>query len=524
MWKRILFALLVASGYVYCNPVDLSSPGDSIGAADLFGYLRIWREIDQVDFGGGLKLPLRIQFSSGRAGSSPYLGAGWQVPLLESQESLVRPNLLKVTLICGRTMYLRRSIADQSHFKSLDGQWSGIVSGDDFVLSRNDGWALNFKAGKLVSMKTDTNRVIDWVLDRPDSSIVSELREEGSTEVPFHVLYGLDNNPNGFSVNGKTYKFNLDKRPEVAVVNGLRLINGFDPSLSTWTFPSGKRETYEFAVNQKSLIPNLQMTDQDGKISEFSWDPISKHILSDGVWNYKVGGTPDPLQVPPIHMADATGNTQALIINQKQGTTERISSDGEDIITYTFLSPGPLYGKLRKLDQVKGGKTQTILTASYDETGRLFRSTREDGWTYMYIYNPLGHLIGSRSIDTRSSSLLATMAKRKIDLEAAVGKAQDEDQREEAIRDVCSFLMFEMRDMRQAVAYAEAQLKPGSTLFKIELLAVNHDENLDRMQKLQGYRDLLKRYPTERDMLNPLIQHTIGLINREKELNLETRS
>ena len=58
-----LVAVLVLTKSASASPVDLSAPQNTLGAADMFGHFRTWREIADVDLGQGLTLPLRAGFN-----------------------------------------------------------------------------------------------------------------------------------------------------------------------------------------------------------------------------------------------------------------------------------------------------------------------------------------------------------------------------------------------------------------------------------------------------------------------------
>src|SRR5438045_3848946 len=49
------------------------------------GYACYSERVAEIDLGGGLKLPLIVNFQSERESISPYLGKGWVLALFESR-------------------------------------------------------------------------------------------------------------------------------------------------------------------------------------------------------------------------------------------------------------------------------------------------------------------------------------------------------------------------------------------------------------------------------------------------------
>lgn len=68
--------LMIVSS-VSAAPVDLSVPSTTLSTSNARGYLELWREYGDVDFGKDFKLPLRAQFFSERQAESACLGKGW---------------------------------------------------------------------------------------------------------------------------------------------------------------------------------------------------------------------------------------------------------------------------------------------------------------------------------------------------------------------------------------------------------------------------------------------------------------
>src|ERR1700760_3596316 len=116
MWKLsgwiLMFTLLINED-AWSRPVDLSAPSTALGASNSKGYLEIWREIDDIglDMGKDSYLPLRYMFSS-EENVGGILGPGFYVPMFEAKNVLIREQMMRAFLPCGKGLYMRRDEVD----------------------------------------------------------------------------------------------------------------------------------------------------------------------------------------------------------------------------------------------------------------------------------------------------------------------------------------------------------------------------------------------------------------------------
>jgi YD repeat-containing protein len=99
----------------------------------------------------------------------------------------------------------------------------------------------------------------------------------------------------------------------------------------------------------------------------------------------------DPLQKPTITRQNAKGETESYRRDRMTGVETRKQADGTEIRNEIFKTAGPLYGKLRKVEQVKNGKTEIRLERMYDDDGRLEREITPKGIAIMQ-YDKAGRL------------------------------------------------------------------------------------------------------------------------------------
>lgn len=489
-------------------PVDLSAPPNSLGAANAHGYVQIWREIDEVDFGNGLKLPLRLRFSSEpqKESVSLPLGMGFWCPLTDAKAYLKREKMLRCELICGKVMYLRRDKKDASKFYSLDKKWTGIVEAEKnkITLSRPDGWELRYEGGMLKQLKTDSGRLLTWVRN---GNLVTEIREEGSANSPLKVALGAGNIPNGFYINGKFHSFELGKRPRVEEVAGQKVVAGIDSSVAVWKWPDGKQESFQFEVNER-LQPDLELTDRQGVRSTYVWDGRTAKIVSsedeNGRWDYRVGTVSNDIDLPKLERTNDKSETEFLYVDKQKGIAESCTESRGHIVTEVFTSAGPLYGKVREINKVVNGKAVPILKCGYDDAGRLVRRTDNNGFTTLFKFSPDGRLKEKVCLPIRDPNILASLQRNEQVLLDAVKKAARGQHHDEAVQKLAFFYIHQLKDINKALPLA-ALVEDRQILFNIKAHAVDHDQTATPSQKVKGFQVLLLEFPEQKTLLETAI-------------------
>lgn len=480
----------------------------------MFGRLRVWREIADVDFGQGFKLPLRAGFDSGQQTSSPYLGEGWSCPLVESNAFYRNKMMMQVTLPCGKTMYLQRDKTDTHKYQTPDKQWTGTLRGNTISISRDDGWVLTYWNGHILKIRTDTNRVFEWVTA---GNIVTEIREEGSKgPAPFQLSTTAKGEPNGFYVNGKFYGITLENKPRVVQAGGLSAIASLDPSLGSITWPDKTQEKYTFEVDTSTLTPNFQLTDRMGKQNIYTWDAATLNILTDGVWKYEIGPAPNDLDVPKITRRNDQGQEEFIAIDRNTGIADIKTLDLGHQIREGFISPGPLFGKVHKIEQVDDqGKQTLIYQAGYDELGRLLRVTGPDGFTTAYKLNKDGMRIGEVTMLPTDPDKLKALQDQEKDMLDGIAKTKKEPQLGDDLEALAFFYIHKMNEPDKALALLP-QMTNRSDAFNVQLAVVAGSQTLKPEEKIAGLQKLLEKYPEQKRILAALIKDNQTEIDHEK--------
>jgi YD repeat-containing protein len=398
-------------------------------------------------------------------------------------------------LLCGKTLYLRRDATTPNKFQTLDKEWTGVMDGDQITISRADGWELQYVQGKLRQLKTDKGRRLTWVYN---GGLATEIREDGNggTASPLQVVMGDSGIPRGIIVNGKEHRFELEKRPIVKNESGMNVVEQLQPSLASWTWPDGKWESYEFAVTPE-VVPTLKVTNAEKVATTYTWDPKNGHILSDGEWTYQIGEVSKPYDLPRIERTNAKGEKEFTYTDQKAGITDRQTLEDGHRVTQVFSSPGNLYGKVRKIEQVdpKGNKTP-VLQLSYDEQGRLYRKIDDSGFATIYKYKKDGRLESKVHVSSQNSKELDV---EKNNLISAVMNSRTNVERGDATEALALFYIYKLHNFSEAQKLLPL-MNNKKQIFNLKwrLIAESSKSSVDKIREINA---LAKEYPEKQRLL-----------------------
>lgn len=360
------FATLVplarACGVVWAVPVN------HFDGVNEQGYVSIWEEVEEVDFGKlngeSLKLPLIINFRSNRASNSPYLGNGWMLALLESHIHQVDENRFILVQPNGLQRWFWRGKPTESTLRGQGG-WMAEINGDTVSAWADCGWRLDFVNGRIVSMTTPKNRRLEFAYN---GGMVAEIRENGVTKLA--IVSDSSGKFRTLVFNGKQIEVEMGEKPRIDQIAGLNTIGSIESSFRKFTGSQQSTSTYDFAVDSK-VAPTMII--DSGTVSErvIGWNPQSRRINTDGEWRYE------------IEPSVGYGNASILRTNEENQSElwHYDASKGEEIIqalngsrviTTRFVS-GAASGKIRKKVQIRNGISEVVMSASYDPNGKLIR-------------------------------------------------------------------------------------------------------------------------------------------------------
>jgi len=386
--RRVLLAgLLLTPLGLWARPVDLSPPSEQFGFANPEGYLEIWREVDELDFGGGLKFPLRFGFSSCDRPPSKYLGLSWTCPLLEAKAERVREDLIQVTLLCGKKLFLQQTGNNSNLYRSPDHQWSGEGGADQLRLSRSDGWELSFKEGRVERLKSDTGRVLVWEWEGDRIHAVLDPVSKKALEVQFEPQTGRAN-----ALVFEAKRYDLGFAPAYGQP-------GAPLSLSSVKWPDGRRETYPQSTPRHQVC-ELAVQDRDGKTLRYGFDSRSRFILTDGEWTYEIAKDGSDVNRPRISRRNHQGQETSYFFDTKNGIDEYKDVDGTLKKQHFIMTPGPNYMKVHRIEETVNGRTSPLYEGEFGSDGQSKQETyhvEDMAVTVRYEYDKNGKQIAAIS-------------------------------------------------------------------------------------------------------------------------------
>ena len=370
-----LAALWVVAGGsdVFACGVNWMLPRDHFDGVNEYGFVSYWEQIGAIDLGDNLKLPLIIGFQSDRDWSSPYLGKGWILPLLDSNIVQVSENEFRQIQPDGYTINFGRDGKNPNVIHGQQG-WTGEIRDDVITLYASCGWKLTYQQGKLTSIITPKNRVLSLLYS---DGKVTELREQG------HTLLQVNTNPTTKQVNGVTcgkerIGIELGDRPKVEVVAGQNVVGDMQKSLGELHFSDGTKHSYQFAVDDH-LRPTLKTELPSHAPRIITWDAADRHIIGDGQWTYSIKGR--EASNVDINRTNDKNQTESWFYNNVLGEETIVSKDGREKKKTWFVS-GMLAGKIRSIVVKRSTEKVSSIDYAYDERGNKIRIATKlnNGW------------------------------------------------------------------------------------------------------------------------------------------------
>lgn len=358
-----LFCVFLMGGGVHAAPVDLSPPKNSLGFADRDGYLRYIQHYGSLRFQGGFVLPLRFDFWTGRAGESSDFGwNGWHCGAFEAKSERYGGNrFLKITLLCSKILFLEQSEDDPLVYKSFDGAWTGVISGNEISVSRPDGWDLRFLDNKVSSLRTDKGVFVIW--NRNENGHLISISEKKSSSAPEEEVASLSWSRRG---NGdwQVDSIEIDGSPVMLL--------DYDPGkpLLTSLAWQGVQAPQQFLQTETSL----QITSPTGNVRLFRWQSQTNQLVTDGIHQYRIiSGKGEQEGVKTIVQTTPDGAKLSQMVNPNSGVSEFTDEQGRKVRTSRFSKGGPNHGQILRMERIHDDEavTQTLLENRFDEAGNL---------------------------------------------------------------------------------------------------------------------------------------------------------
>ena len=358
-----MLCVAVAQHSVFACGLNWNEPQSHFQGVSFQGYVFQVERLGEVDLGDGLNLPLWAIFRSESNISSPYVGQGWDIPLLESR--IVQIDDIWFRMI-EPTGWFRLFWRDEKDPTLIHGQgsWKGQIRGNTITTWASCGSKIVFNAGKITQLQVN-GRTFDY---QYSGNRVSEIREGG------RLILKVNGDPstgivNGLSYGGQQMGIELGDRPQVQAIQGKNVVASLQKSLGKLTFPDGTTKEYEYAVNEQ-LQPTLNISGTQKRV--IVWNPSSKIIVSDGDWTYDIKQSELPRSHAAIGRVTAKGLSEYWFYNPSKGEETIQGIDGVRR-TRTWFVGGKLLGLTRSNVAELNGKVISENRLSRDETGRLIR-------------------------------------------------------------------------------------------------------------------------------------------------------
>ncbi len=357
-------------------PVDLSPPATMLGHADERGQLRYVINLGSIYFSDGGALPLRLDFSSARAGEekSPAGWDGWFCGALQARAEFYGGNeYLRVTLLCAKQLYMKRDSKNAARYVSQDGSWIATITGNVILVERVDSWQLRFVDGDIVSLRTDAGGEFAWV--RQNGKLFA-IREKGSEAVPAKIEW-KDGRIAAIQTVERRYTFTY------ANEDGKEEDGGFLSQIQ-WPRSSAAQAQYSFVQSANSLRVQRDAL----RPLQFTWDAETKRLTTDGLHIYKLEqpntknkeqGTknkePSTKNPKLLLMTDSRGETIGRSVDSQSGRTRIRYADGHEMIIYRITRHGSMFGAIGRVDYLAGEEKFTLLRNHFDSIGRVSKRT-----------------------------------------------------------------------------------------------------------------------------------------------------
>lgn len=379
--------LLTFGNCLACG-LDWEPPHNHFEGINEWGQLSYWRTVGEINSDKDLKLPIIIGFNPTRK-TSPYVGKGWIIPLLESNIVQIDERRFVLTQPDGVVRRFGRKSPTDTVLIG-EGGWKGVIDKNLITLWADCGWKLAFRNGQILSISGPKSPIYNFSYN--GNGVVSKIiSSEG-------VVLNVNISSTGKTIdlipkNGDRISIDLSDQPQVEVINGKNVIGELQKSLHQLTLNGVSAAVFELAVDEK-LFPVLKTKDKEEH--EFTWNPINGHLVKDNEWSYNIIGGREFMSNAKIERKSNVENkTESWFYDHRLGV-ETTSSNGLEL-TKTYFTSGVNNGKLRRIVQKFNGLETELKKFHYDENGVPLRLV-DGGEVRRYIKTPGGYKLQAPNV------------------------------------------------------------------------------------------------------------------------------
>lgn len=397
-----------------------------LGSADNYGYALWTRSLGEININGYV-VPLRLYFTTDpRPVITPSpLGRGWVMPFFASALVEVDQDSLRWHRPDGRIFYFNieragAAATDKKEknivvYNSSAGAWRAAknLKTRRYVLTHiESGAELVYEDGLLVRfcLVRWSDTVEQYAISYNRFRCVTRLSVVKSGKALVEFVYEDERRAKELKLTedtglGKSLSFEyvnaeLTKFPEGPY---LAKVVGAKSGLLNFSYRS------DGSVNEAQF----ECLTEAGDMWRCLWDVNSGFLKSDQDANYEIENPslvnsghsilPDkkiasegynwhPNQAKITRIA-RNGKSEFSYYDRAKGINTKINSEGLTTRTYYFLASGPMMNKVRKIEEIKNGKTSIVLRNAYDELGRVIRSIDSTGSIEIREYLDNGGLV-----------------------------------------------------------------------------------------------------------------------------------
>lgn len=350
--------LVGTSGNLKACGIDFSLPSLHFPHVNDQGKFSYWEKVGEIDVGGGLVLPIHLNFNASRHSVSPTLDAsGFLLGLTDATAVQLDERKFRIYTPAGRYRTFRRDRKNPNVVHSGK-SWKGELKGDVLSVASECGDRLTYRQGVISEMQIK-DRKFDFIRS---GGKVSEIREGGKTilKVATDSMSGDVVLSYGFN---KKIVFQFGERPVVQVIKGKNVVGQKERSLCKIVGENGFTRDFEFAVN-KDIQPTMKVGNE-----KFVWNPTNGFMISDGIWQYDIKPGEADSANAVIARINFEGGREFWHRNRSKGEEIIENVDGTRKIT-TWFTSGQLAGRKRVIQKVKNNKKTTEIKFLYDENGK----------------------------------------------------------------------------------------------------------------------------------------------------------
>lgn len=413
----------------------------AIGSASVYGYALWTTQLGSVQL-NGYTVPLRADFNTDPrpAPTASPLGAGWSIPLVSSalveqgQDGLRwhRPDGRIFTFMRERGLTGQETKSSAQKYIAMDSTWTAVkesksryytlthtATGAELIYE--DGLLVRFsfvrpsEGGERYAMTYNRLRRPVRISVVNSAKILAEFIYENAMRAKELQLGGTGESSSNtiFFEYENTSLNQFREGPYLTKIKSGDTHSALESQTIAITYQSNSRDTNRVSIecgkdNEKTTlvwaarsgflskddgatykVENPSLADQGRPVSKVKLDENGKSGKSDAIvvdYNWY----PDDAK---ITRTEGDGKSEFRYYDRAKGVYTQTNKDGISLVTYYLLSPGPMNGKVRKMEEVRGKDVRMVERNAYDEKGRLVRKMDELNNTEIFQYDDVGKSI-----------------------------------------------------------------------------------------------------------------------------------